>query len=122
MEKELSKIDKKLNILLQVSTGDEDTKMGVEPKEVIELVSLIRLNCPRLRFMGLMSMGKLGDREGFKEMKRLKDELLGGDCGIGEEEFVLSMGTSLDYEMAIEEGATEVRLGTTIFGSREGKK
>ncbi len=73
MEKELGKIEKQLNILVQVSTGDEDTKMGVEPSEVIELVSFIRLNCPRLRFMGLMSMGKLGDREGFKKMKGLKD-------------------------------------------------
>lgn len=73
MQKELSKIEKQINILVQVSTGDEDTKMGVEPTEVVELVSFIRLSCPRLRFMGLMSMGKLGDREGFKEMKRLKD-------------------------------------------------
>jgi len=66
LDKELVKIDKQLNILVQVSTGGEDTKAGVEPNEVADLVGFIRLNCPRLRFMGLMSMGKIGDREGFK--------------------------------------------------------
>lgn len=68
-----------------------------------------------------MSMGKIGDREGFKQMRSLKDQLINADCGVKEEEFILSMGTSMDYEMAIEEGATEVRLGTTIFGARERK-
>ena len=69
-----------------------------------------------------MAMGKVGDVEGFKQMRKLKEELL--PKLLDEEymkegtEFELSMGTSQDFEQAISEGATEVRLGTTIFGAR----
>ena len=53
-------------------------------------------------------------------MRNLRDELIkSGKAELQEEEFVLSMGTSQDFEMAIEEGATSVRLGTTIFGARD---
>jgi len=64
-----------------------------------------------------MAMGKLNDRDGFISVRQMRDKI----CerrGTNVEQFVLSMGTSLDFEMAIEEGATEVRLGSTIFGER----
>ena len=61
-------------------------------------------------------MGALNDVEGFKTMASLRESLL--DESLGREDFVLSMGTSADFEQAIIEGATEVRLGTTIFGAR----
>ena len=67
-----------------------------------------------------MSMGMLNDIEGFKTVYKLKEELC--DDQLPEEEFVVSMGTSQDYEMAIQEGSTEVRLGTTIFGARDYSK
>lgn len=59
-------------------------------------------------------MGKLSDREGFKQVKAIADRV----SQERKEPLILSMGTSLDFEMAIEEGATEVRLGSTIFGER----
>ena len=62
-------------------------------------------------------MGKLSDRDGFIAMRELRDKVC-QQRKIDTENFVLSMGTSLDFEMAIEEGATEVRLGSTIFGER----
>ena len=62
-------------------------------------------------------MGMLHDVEGFRKMAQLRKEL--ADDLLPESEFVLSMGTSADFEMAIAEGATEVRLGTTIFGARD---
>ena len=65
-----------------------------------------------------MSMGLLHDIEGFKMMNALKNDLL-EISGLTEETFLLSMGTSADYEEAVLAGSTEVRLGTTIFGARE---
>ena len=62
-------------------------------------------------------MGLLHDVEGFRKMTNLKKEL--ADDQLPEDQFVLSMGTSADFELAIKEGATEVRLGTTIFGARD---
>jgi len=62
-----------------------------------------------------MAMGKLNDLEGFKAMKELADRV---QQQRALDSLVLSMGTSMDYEMAITEGATEVRLGSTIFGER----
>ena len=69
-----------------------------------------------LRFNGLMAMGALNDIEGFRAMSTLKTSLITED--LTSDSFILSMGTSLDYEMAIQEGANEVRLGSTIFGAR----
>lgn len=103
-----------MDILIQVQSGDEDTKHGVSQDEVDNLIKVLNDDCPRLHFKGFMAMGKLGDREGFQQLnnlvKRIQPQY--------EHPLVLSMGTSMDFEMAIEEGATEVRLGSTIFGQR----
>lgn len=77
----------------------------------------IDTKCPRLDLIGFMAMGKLGDREGFVTVRQVRDKIC-DKRNMDIEKFVLSMGTSLDFEMAIEEGATEVRLGSTIFGER----
>jgi uncharacterized pyridoxal phosphate-containing UPF0001 family protein len=64
-----------------------------------------------------MSMGKIGDIEGFRQMYQLKEKLI-AKFGIDPEQFILSMGTSADFEDAIVEGSTEVRVGTVLFGAR----
>ena len=64
-----------------------------------------------------MSMGKLHDIEGFRSMYDLKQSISSHLNVQGE--LTLSMGTSLDYEDAVMEGSTEVRVGTTIFGERD---
>ena len=110
-------------MLVQVHTGEEDSKFGVKPDDVLSLVDHINGECPQLQFKGLMGMGKLGDIEGFRMMTALRasllPQLLENKLMQKESEFELSMGTSADFEQAIEQGATEVRLGTTIFGARE---
>ena len=122
LNKEIGKTERKtpLPVLVQVHTGGEASKHGIEPEEVPSLITHIRQDCPLLQFSGLMSMGLLHDVEGFKTMAKLRQELL-EMSGLTEDKFVLSMGTSADYEQAIIEGASEVRLGTTIFGAREYK-
>jgi PLP dependent protein len=96
---------------VQVHTGDEGTKNGLAISDVDEMLKFLATECPKLQFRGFMGMGKLHDRDGFQQIRKIAE-------GTGLPDLILSMGTSADYEMAIEEGATEVRLGSTIFGER----
>lgn len=109
--------DLSLQVLVQVLSSDEDTKHGCDPEKVPELVSYIIKECPRLRFRGLMAMGKIGDIDGFRSVYQLKQKLI-EEFKLDPESLILSMGTSADFEEAIVEGATEVRVGTVLFGAR----
>jgi pyridoxal phosphate enzyme (YggS family) len=110
-----------INSLVQVNLSGEQTKSGVSPESVEKLLkNLIPLK--HLRVCGLMCMPPFFHeperaRPLFKALRELRDRLRErGLPGIGLEE--LSMGMSGDYEVAVEEGATLVRVGTAIFGSR----
>jgi pyridoxal phosphate enzyme (YggS family) len=113
-----------LPVLVQVDLAGEATKSGASERELPEVVASIQA-CERLRLRGLMIVPPfLEDAEQvrpyFRRLRELRDELetqkvFKGGRG------VLSMGMSHDYEVAIEEGATMVRVGTAIFGSRAGK-
>lgn len=107
-----------LDVLLQVNTSYEASKFGVEPKEALELARLAA-GCDTLRVRGLMTIGPLSDdldrvRKAYRLLRELRDEL---EPAIGELP-VLSMGMSGDFELAIEEGATLIRVGTSVFGPR----
>jgi uncharacterized pyridoxal phosphate-containing UPF0001 family protein len=99
-------------ILLQVNIGRESQKSGAEPEGVAELVRRIR-GLPSLRLSGLMAIPPAGEPEEvrpyFRALRAMRDDL-----GLSE----LSMGMTDDFEVAIEEGATIVRVGRAIFGSR----
>ncbi len=58
-----------------MQSGDEDTKSGVPQTEIDEMLTFIDAECPRLKFKGFMAMGKLNDRDGFKEVKALADRI-----------------------------------------------
>jgi len=124
LNKEYGKAERKepLRVLVQVLTSTEGTKFGVEEGEGSDkLVEYIVKECPKLKFAGLMTMGRLHDVEAFRRMYEMKEKLR-ETHKLGEE-LVLSMGTSDDWEEAvIEGGANEVRLGTTIFGARDYSK
>lgn len=98
LNKEWGKCERQspLSVLVQVNTSDEATKGGVSKDQVPELVNYIRNDCPLLRFSGLMAMGAVGDIDGFVTMQTLRDALLNDE--LPAEKFVLSMGTSGDYE------------------------
>lgn len=108
-------------VLVEVNSGREENKHGVMPEETAELVRRISV-LENLRVKGLMTMGPFLDdyrglRPYFRETKGLLDEIR--SMGIpGVEMAILSMGMSDSYEIAIEEGATMVRIGTKIFGER----
>lgn len=110
------------NILIQVNLAQEESKSGFDKDTVIaQWEELCKL--PHLHIQGLMTMPPLTEtgeevRPYFKELKNLQQELL-KKTNFGVHPMnVLSMGTSQDYKVALQEGATLVRLGTILFGSR----
>jgi pyridoxal phosphate enzyme (YggS family) len=103
-------MNKRQEILLQVNIGNEEQKSGAWIDDIPSLVSRIR-EIPELDLRGLMAIPPVHDdpRFYFRELRALRDE-----SGLPE----LSMGMTDDFEIAIEEGATIVRVGRAIFGSR----
>jgi PLP dependent protein len=87
------------------------------PAEVIDLVTQIRAECPRLSVAGLMTIGAPGDLTCFDRLVAARDALA-AHLGVDGTELGLSMGMSGDFEEAIARGATSVRVGSTIFGPR----
>jgi len=110
-----------LNCLIQVNVSGEATKSGLLPDEVNSFLhQLLTLDLPCLKWRGLMTIGVKGDeqqtRNAFAELRALQESC---KTGFGLQAFdQLSMGMSDDYYLAIEEGATLVRVGTLIFGHR----
>ena len=110
-----------LSVFVQVDLGGEETKSGISESELPELVRYLK-TCRHLRFDGLMVLPPFFDeaeatRPFFKRLRAIRDALMSDDAfskGKGE----LSMGMSHDFEVAIEEGSTVVRVGTAIFGER----
>ena len=111
----------KLAVLIQVDLGHEETKSGIDESELTHLVEGLGPLC-RLKFTGLMTLPPFFDnpeqsRPYFRRLRELRDELAArGVFASGKGE--LSMGMTNDFEVAIEEGATMVRVGTAIFGER----
>lgn len=101
---------KRQEVLLQINIGREEQKSGAEPRQVATIAKAIG-SLDSLLLRGLMTIPPDDDdpRRWFREMRALRDEV-----GLRE----LSMGMSEDYEIAIEEGSTIVRVGRAIFGSR----
>lgn len=111
-------------VLLQVDLAGEETKFGCPECDLPPVVDALQ-SLPALDWQGLMTIPPLGagpeqSRPYYQRLARLRDEL--GAQGVGAAHLGhLSMGMSGDYEVAIEEGATLVRIGTAIFGPRERK-
>ncbi|MDQ3749269.1 MAG: YggS family pyridoxal phosphate-dependent enzyme [Acidobacteriota bacterium] len=104
-----------LSVLAQVNLADETTKNGIDEKGLPNLIERLK-TCERLKFDGFMIIPPFFEdmekvRPFFRRLREIRDEFLPG----GE----LSMGMSHDFEIAVEEGAALVRVGTAIFGARE---
>lgn len=112
---------RELPVLAQVDLAGEITKSGIAESELTGLVEFFQ-TCERLKFAGLMVLPPFFDDPTatgpyFVRLRKIRDDLVANGAfayGTGE----LSMGMSHDFEVAIEEGATMVRVGTAIFGSR----
>ena len=107
---------------VEVNTSGEAEKFGVQPSAALDLLRRVR-SLPPLRLAGLMTIGPQGGgaegaRASFRALARLRLEAV--RAGILDEGSGLSMGMSDDFEIAVEEGATIVRIGTALLGKRPG--
>ena len=104
---------KAIDVMIEIKLSPEDTKHGAAPEDLPALVAAVR-GCANLRLRGLMTMPPWSDeaepsRPYFRRLRELAEQHRLGE---------LSMGMSHDFEVAIEEGATHIRIGTALFGSR----
>ena len=125
IQKEAARIDRTVNILLEVHVAKDETKSGFLPDELPEALELLR-HTPNIRVLGLMAMATLTDdeqeiRRCFRTAKQLLDkcQLSIIKCQLSIINYQLSLGMSDDYRIAIEEGSTMVRIGSSIFGERD---
>ncbi len=121
LQKRLEREDETLDVLLQVNTSREESKFGLDPADLEDFATEVsRLD--RLRIKGLMTIGLFTDdpdlaRPSLRQLRELREQV--SELNLeGVELDELSMGMSGDLEVAIEEGATIVRVGTAIFGTR----
>lgn len=121
IDKRAEQAGKKQDVLLEFNISGEESKYGLSPKELPNIVEVAR-DCPHVTVKGLMCMAPIEEdaektRPVFKKAHALWEELKTyfPDNQIS----ILSMGMTRDFEIAIEEGATMVRVGTAIFGARQ---
>ena len=122
LERRLQAEGRSLTALVQVKTADEPGKFGLDPAELHDFLLFLARETPRLRVRGLMTLAandpdRQAVRACFRRLRELRDNLRERHIG-GIELERLSMGMSGDYDLAIEEGSTEVRIGSAIFGDR----
>lgn len=124
IDKQALKNDRVIDCLLQIHIADEDTKFGLDYDEVIELLRSEDYGLLKnIRVVGLMGIATNTDNEGmikeeFYELKTLFNGIKASFFRKEETFKEISMGMSSDYKIAIEQGSTIVRLGSTIFGTR----
>ena len=124
IDKRSKAIDKVMDILIEINSAMEDTKSGIAAADVKALVTEISESCENIRVCGVMCIPPMCDnpedvRKYFSEASEIFEDMK--TWGLPKERlnpFMLSMGMSGDYEVAIEEGSTIVRVGSSIFGPR----
>lgn len=126
LDKHAKLLKKNLSVLVQVNTGREKQKSGILPEESAAFLRLISRET-NLRVLGLMTIPPFfsdpeKSRPYFKELKILAELLAAQNLFADNNNVELSMGMSGDYPVAIEEGATIIRVGTALFGARDSKK
>ena len=115
-----------MDVLLQVNAAHEESKFGLDPKDVPQVMADILAECPNVRIRGLMHIAPYAEdpeevRPYFREVKELYETLKKVEHP-NADFTCLSMGRSHDFETAIEEGANIIRVGTSIFGERDYSK
>lgn len=118
-------IDRIMECLLQVNVSGEETKYGIDPKDVIHILKEIS-SLENIKIVGLMTMAphvedQEDTRQYFKALKSISEEIDKIDLQNVEMTY-LSMGMSNDFEIAVQEGANLIRVGSSIFGERDYSK
>lgn len=126
IQKRAEKIDKVIKCLVQVNISKEESKHGLEEEQVFDFIKQVSKDYKNIHIQGLMTMAPFVDdeeeiRKVFSKLKKLSVEISNLNLPNVEMD-TLSMGMSHDYKIAIEEGATIIRVGTSIFGQRNYNK
>lgn len=121
LDKAMTSMDRKLNVLVQVNTSAEESKAGCQLGATVELARYVKEECKHLQLAGLMTIGAPDSSEAPEAFRLLVAErdAVADALGMERESLKLSMGMSGDYEAAIRMGSDSVRVGSTIFGARE---
>lgn len=119
INKRASSLGKMQQVLLEIKTSDEATKFGLTDEDEILKVAEFCKSSSNIKLLGLMTIAPFTDdtdkvRKSFSGLRELKEKLNNKGYGLTE----LSMGMTNDFEIAIEEGSTMVRIGSAIFGER----
>jgi hypothetical protein len=119
LDKRGRKAGKRIRAMIEVNLSEEESKYGIYKENLLSLINNIKKNMINIKLEGLMTIPPFSDnpensRPYFRELKNIQDEL--NEKGFDLKE--LSIGMSNDFEVAIEEGATMVRIGSAIFGPR----
>ena len=119
LQRRLHDAGRSLDVLVQIKTSPEPSKFGLEPEALPQMLAHLHQHCPALRVQGLMTMAVNSDdpaavRACFRRLRELRDRHASTALPLAR----LSMGMSGDFVIAIEEGSTEVRIGSALFGAR----
>lgn len=121
IQKQAAKIGKVQDILIEVNIGDEESKGGITPSELPAMLRYLE-GCPNVRWKGLMCIPPISDNEDelslyFNNMKKLLVDNVDKKLD-NIDNYILSMGMSGDYEVAMNAGSTMIRVGSALFGAR----
>ena len=101
-------------VYLEINISNEDSKTGCPLEKIYEVIDEIIKNKDKLILVGIMSLGKIGDKQEFEKMIQIKNEIC-EKYGLNKDKFIASFGTSQDFQDAILSGSDEVRIGHQIF-------
>lgn len=131
INREAEKIGRRVKVLLEVHVAKEETKSGFMPEEILSIANSLIASSPNslypwIEICGIMGMATNTDdqtewRRCFREIKSIEQQLLNHSELLNNSAPQISMGMSDDYLVAIEEGSTMVRIGSSIFGNRDYK-
>ena len=131
INREAEKIGRRVKVLLEVHVAKEETKSGFMPEEILSIANSLIASSPNslypwVEICGIMGMATNTDnqtewRRCFREIKSIEQQLLNHSELLNNSAPQISMGMSDDYLVAIEEGSTMVRIGSSIFGNRDYK-
>lgn len=119
IDKQAQKYDRIMSVLVEINISGDASKYGIKPEDTMDFVKNV-VSLSNIKIQGLMTIASYVDdpeenRKYFREMAALKQKLKNAGYNFP----YLSMGMSNDYQVAVEEGATMVRVGTALFGSRK---
>lgn len=124
INKQAIKNNRTINCLLQIYIAKEETKFGLDEKELIKAMHQLTIEpLNNITIVGLMGMASFSEdqhliRSEFKYLKTLSDKINAQSSTLNVQCSIISMGMSSDYKIAIEEGATMIRVGSLLFGER----